>query len=133
MFDAKNDVLMFVQKVREMGGSTDVSFGSPTNQMVGGRYLGVNEAPERGLKHGDALTVYARAVPQHAYEYEALKEKGEGLENGVMVTLTYSPDTAILLALAGCKLNDYGRTQEAQRTLEGLARIAIQSMTRPGM
>jgi hypothetical protein len=132
MFDAGNDVVTFCRKVRRMGGSTDVSFGSPTNEKIGGRYLSVNEAAERGLRAGDALTVYARACPRTESEYAALASMGERLEYGVMVTLTYSPEAVMLLALAGCKLNDYGSLLTAHvDDLRAVAQVHIDAFTRP--
>ena len=128
MFDAGNDWLLFAEKVREMGGSTDVQFGSPKNPKIGGRYLSTNESLEDGLQFGDPLEVYASACPKTNEEYGALKERGL---LGVKVAITYDTETALLFALAGVRPNDFGaagHSREVEKRYRALADASIQAL-----
>lgn len=105
MIDVGTNLVRFAYLCRAMGGSTDVQFGSPTNRMVGGRYL--SNCERDGLRAGDALDVYAQTSGNGA-EYAALKTMHPGLESGVKVRVTYSPEAVVMLALAGAVPNDFG-------------------------
>lgn len=109
MIDVGTNLVRFAYLCRTMGGSTDVQFGSPTNRQVGGRYL--SNCEQGGLREGDVLDVYAQATVTTP-EYLALQAMHPGLEKGVKVRVTYTPEAVVMLALAGAVPNDFGSLVE---------------------
>lgn len=129
MIDCGNDLTRFARLCRRMGGSTDVSFGSPTNTGVGGRYVSNNEMPHVGLKAGDTLDVYAQFSGDEA-EYNVLKASNPGLERGAKVTVTCGMEGFSLLALTGCVPNDFG-SYDPHGDLKDLAKNVQRALPRP--
>lgn len=127
MIDVGTNLVRFAYLCRAMGGSTDVQFASPGNPQVGGRYL--SNCEQGGLKEGDVLDVYAQASGNTA-EWHALKAMHPGLESGVKVRVTYTPEAVVMLALAGAVPNDFGSLVEQDPgTSQDLRLIAKQVQT----
>lgn len=90
-------------------GSTDVQFRCRSKPAVGSRSLLTCERD--GLAAGDAVEVYAQASGNTA-EWHALQAMHPGLESGVKVRVTYTPEAVVMLALAGAVPNDFGSLVE---------------------
>lgn len=105
MIDVGTNLVRFAHLCRTMGGSTDVQFRCRNKPAVGSRSLLTCE--QDGLEEGDALDVFAQATVNNA-EYAALQAMHPGLESGVKVRVTYSPEAVVMLALAGAVPNDFG-------------------------
>lgn len=110
VIDVGTNLVRFAYLCRAMGGSTDVQFRCPEKPQVGSRSLLTCERD--GLETGDVVDVYAQATVTTTAEYEALKAMHAGLEKGVKVRVTYTPEAVVMLALAGAVPNDFGSLVE---------------------
>lgn len=134
MIDVGSNLVCFAYLCRAMGGSTDVQFRCRSKPAVGGRSLLTCE--QDGLEEGDAVDVYAQATVTTP-EYLALQAMHPGLEKGVKVRVTYTPEAVVMLALAGAVPNDFGSLVEQEpgtsQDLRLIAKQAQSSLPRPAL